>query len=548
MIRRAFTLIELLVAILVLLAVLLASGSIFSATSKVAGLGEANSDVNADLQAFEKSIRDDLHAISRDGFLMIRCVAVRNDIRRPTADSTRPLLDPTLNPDHVFRADQLLFFREGVSGSKNYGLSAGANNRGRSTAQRVYYGHAFQLADAALPPQGTEYFGVNPNVPFFQLVPPWADTAAGGQISLSRFDAANPELEAQAGGGVSPIPSIPANQWLFARQSFLLANDGGVSSPYRYLDGPYNPGGGALWGGGVVVTPSIFVRPAFPFLGPAARAEYFGGFGGRVDAAGMSIRDVIDEMDIFASQADQDILINNHYWRRQFVSRFGLYWPRGESRSPSTSRISFPLTRHIIASSCSNFKVEWSWDDGAGAITGFPQEPRLDQGVVNLPNQRWYPILQEFPESPSDERFEPVFRTATNTLLQNDGLPTLAQSGQPIFGVIEDLPSGLSIRSTPDAFSASYEAFFGTNATQPFVRPENPTVSGLPDQASFDPQAAGRPEDQPGTLDISDFRGDWTPWPSAIRVTATIHDRLGRLAAGQTTQFVVDLPRRGVSE
>ena len=98
MIRRAFTLIELLVAILVLLAVLLASGSIFSATSKVAGLGEANSDVNADLQAFEKSIRDDLHSISRDGFLMIRCVAVRNDIRRPTADSTRPLLDPTLDP------------------------------------------------------------------------------------------------------------------------------------------------------------------------------------------------------------------------------------------------------------------------------------------------------------------------------------------------------------------------------------------------------------------------------------------------------------------
>ena len=119
MTRRAFTLIELLVAILVLLAVLLASGSIFSATSKVAGLGEANSDVNADLQAFEKSIRDDLHAISRDGFLMIRCVAVRNDIRRPTAASSSPLLDPTLDHDHVFRADQLLFFKEGISGSKN---------------------------------------------------------------------------------------------------------------------------------------------------------------------------------------------------------------------------------------------------------------------------------------------------------------------------------------------------------------------------------------------------------------------------------------------
>ena len=160
--RRGFTLIELLVAILVLLAVLLASGQIFSATSKVAGLGEANSDVNADLQAFERSIRDDLSSISRDGFLMIRCVAVRNDVRQQ-ANAGAPLLDSSLEPGHVFRADQLLFFKEGISGSKNYGLSSGANNRGRSAAHRVYYGHAFQLADAALPPQGSQYAGVNPN-------------------------------------------------------------------------------------------------------------------------------------------------------------------------------------------------------------------------------------------------------------------------------------------------------------------------------------------------------------------------------------------------
>ena len=81
MMRKAFTLIELLVAILVLLAVLLASGSIFNATSKVTGVGEAVSDVTADLQAFERAFRDDLSSITRDGYLLIRCVAVRNDIR-----------------------------------------------------------------------------------------------------------------------------------------------------------------------------------------------------------------------------------------------------------------------------------------------------------------------------------------------------------------------------------------------------------------------------------------------------------------------------------
>ena len=148
MMRKAFTLIELLVAILVLLAVLLASGSIFNATSKVTGVGEAVSDVTADLQAFERAFRDDLSSITRDGYLLIRCVAVRNDIR--IQDGRGVLLDPGLPASHVFRCDQILFFRTGISGSKNYARGAGSNNQGRSS-YRIYYGHAFQLAEASVP-------------------------------------------------------------------------------------------------------------------------------------------------------------------------------------------------------------------------------------------------------------------------------------------------------------------------------------------------------------------------------------------------------------
>lgn len=533
--RRGFTLIELLVAILVLLAVLLASGQIFSATSKVAGLGEANSDVNADLQAFERSIRNDLSSISRDGFLMIRTVAVRNDVRG-NDPATTILLDSTLPADHIFRCDQLLFFREGISGSKNYGLSSGANNRGRSAAHRVYYGHAFQLGDAALPPVGSDYVGVNPNTNRFQLIPPWADSGTVGNIPLSNFDAETPENEAGSGAGTAPLPAVPANEWLFSRQAFMMADDGGVSSSYRYLDGPFSFNGQAQWGGGVVVTPSIFVRPPLPF-NPIGRAEYFGGVGGRVDAAGMSIRGAMETLDDFASQADGNVLANNHYWRRQFVSRYGLYWPRGEARSPSTSRVSFPLTRHIIAASCSDFQVEWAWADGTGAISQFPNEPFLEQGVTNLPGQSWYPRLAEDVD-------EPLFIPASATLNYPGGLPILADGGERVFADFEQFPTAgeLSILGFVPGKTAVYEAYFGTNSTQPFVRPENPTVPNV------DVNGDGEPDDIPGVLDINDFRGDWTPWPTAIRVTATIHDRLGRLAAGQTTQFVVTLPRRGVSE
>ena len=66
--KRAFTLIELLVAILVLLAVLLAAGRIFSATTEVAGIGEALNDNQSDLNAIERQLRQDMAAISKEGF------------------------------------------------------------------------------------------------------------------------------------------------------------------------------------------------------------------------------------------------------------------------------------------------------------------------------------------------------------------------------------------------------------------------------------------------------------------------------------------------
>ena len=156
MTRRALTLIELLVAILVLLAVLLASGSIFNATSKVAGVGEAVSDVAADLQAFERSVRDDLSSISRDGFLMIRCVAVRNDVRLD-GSGFGALLDPGLPGDHVFRCDQLLFLGKVLLDPKITQLAARTTKEGQA-AQRIYYGHSYQLADASLPPNGQTYY------------------------------------------------------------------------------------------------------------------------------------------------------------------------------------------------------------------------------------------------------------------------------------------------------------------------------------------------------------------------------------------------------
>ena len=61
-----------------------------------------------------------------------------------------------------------------------------------------------------------------------------------------------------------------------------------------------------------------------------------------------------------------------------------------------------------------------------------------------------------------------------------------------------------------------YEAIFGYNQDTP-IDP----ATGLPD------------------VDLA-----YTPWPSAIRITMTLHDTATRLEAGREIQFVINLPRR----
>ena len=167
---------------------------------------------------------------------MIRCVAVRNDVRLD-GSGFGALLDPGLPGDHVFRCDQLLFFREGVAGSKNYAIGAGANNQGRSAAQRIYYGHSYQLADASLPPNGQTYYDlrVTDGGEPFALIPPWADSSTlSSVLTYWSFDANSPDLGPIQTQGRSPPPTIPANSWLMSRQAVLMADDADTGSPYRF--------------------------------------------------------------------------------------------------------------------------------------------------------------------------------------------------------------------------------------------------------------------------------------------------------------------------
>ena len=91
--RRAFTVIELLVAVVVLLAVIIATSKIFNTASKVSSTGEANADVLQQGTVIEEQLRRDLQRICRDGFMAIQCVEVPNNVNVAAGG---PLLNPQL--------------------------------------------------------------------------------------------------------------------------------------------------------------------------------------------------------------------------------------------------------------------------------------------------------------------------------------------------------------------------------------------------------------------------------------------------------------------
>ncbi|MFM9181870.1 MAG: hypothetical protein ACKOV8_11620 [Phycisphaerales bacterium] len=236
--RRAFTVIELLVAVVVLLAVIIATSKVFNTASKVASTGEANADVLQQSSVLEEQMRQDLERICRDGFLAIQCVEVPNDINVAAGG---PLLNPQLPATELLRCDQVVFFTAGTEISARWAgpgdlVTSGGGQQARATMVR--YAHGVQV------PRLTTDVLASPN-----LFPPVISRVTGGAGGLSALvpwtwiAGVNRALEFRSGtsgptttpaGGLPPIdPNQPeARQWVLARKTALLADDGGYAVFY----------------------------------------------------------------------------------------------------------------------------------------------------------------------------------------------------------------------------------------------------------------------------------------------------------------------------
>lgn len=486
MIRRAFTLTEMMVAVAVLIVVIVAVSRIFATASQVTGLGTAASDILQETGAIERQLRDDLAKITPEGILGIRCVAVRNDLN---VGAGRGLLNPALPADGWVRCDQIFFFANGVESIQTYRQGAGLNRRGQGTVSRVYYGHAFQLPQShPAAPEGNDVMAFDPAVVPGNAMVPWY--VGSRDIVRTRFAASAGASDYQTTGfSNEDVSQPPARRWVLARQPVVLVDDGGEPTVH------------------------LFASPAEGGIRTARTIDENVVINGRVDGAATQLNDIrrFLTVDPFTN-AIRPWVASSGLDQRDVISSW-MFYPRAERVAPSMHRVDQALTDHVLASACSSFIVDWTYPEGA--VPGV-QDTR-DVGFRVGPSGTVYPGVQLDPAleqpwfglDPDLNGNLPSYgprgvARLTQWMLDN---PQSA-AGRPIFpAIIETVDNSDPI--------ILYEAFFGFNREMAL------DLDGTPN------------------VDLG-----YTPWPSAIRITMTVHDTDTRLESGRELQFVIELPAR----
>ena len=478
-VERGGTLAEVMVAVAVVVVVFALVSMILGTASRVTGLGGATSDVLQEIAATEREIRADFERISHEGFFAIRCVAVPNDVNAPG-----PLLNPALGPKVVIRADQLVFFVQGVQSIQTYRVRAGTNRQGQSTVARVYYGHAFQ---APTGPGGVQsedddddnvadvVWAIDPDIVADDPLVPWFRGPRNFVRTRFQKNATAPPGDYVIDGSYEVLDCTqpPARQWILARQAVALADDGGSPAVFLFT----------LKYGGFRST---------------ARIDDAAVRNGRVDAAAGGLGDTR------AAVLDGDGDGAADAWSAQRgVIADAVFYPRAERAAPSMHRVDQALTNHVLASACSSFVVEWTYDDGVGAAVNPHDESDPYRGV---------PI--------NSAREHPWFGLESTFSAYVQGLDALSAPRTIDPASIErfDPPETAAGDAIQEAGAEVYEAVFGYNATAPL------------DPRTGEPWAAQ--PDSPAT---------YTPWPSALRITMTLHDAGSTLEHGRVVQFVVRL-------
>jgi prepilin-type N-terminal cleavage/methylation domain-containing protein len=630
--RRGFTLTEILVAIGVLLAIVLVTGRIFKVITDVASVSTSTTAIMQDAASIERQIRHDVSMLSREGFLTIHGVAVRNDINLDAVGGGSlvepPLLDPTKSADSWLRCDQLVFFKEAPesSQSKNEASTYSPFPSAQSLTSMITYGHGIQLPELrgytpfwetdvpeGDPPAG---YGHDPRISDLRAeLTPWRYDNPGADEDTwletmytnysgntqNIYTTQTPDDEDLWINGSQP----DARQWVLARQQILLADDDNkdpddkskrqfqsdVPSAMTVFAHDARKTGGSIGGVYNVGDPPVLAY-------------------GRIDVAATTLDDIrellqtsrtsnasetlrrcmywnetgvddqISEDDAFDPETDvllieprgikevptQFGLTSYDYMDQRFFMKDVVCWPRSERSSTGYEKPDLPLADRTIGSACSSFIVEWTWAEGVGQVqvlhdqvedssgggptlepprdadcwhgvhyrTGDPLFSDLTDSELGDPewartdpwlSQRWFGLRDiERGVMPFEEFYENYPPPGANNLCDVAYLKTMAAYAIDPFSIDREVESGGFGQNPPDTFE-EYWATFGLNQDQPDLPIDR---------------------DPPGSLGygVRDIDRSFTPMPTALRFTMTLHDPEGRLEQGVVYQFVVELPQQ----
>lgn len=563
----AFTLTELLIAVGVLVVVVVAVAQIFGAASKVSAVAEANADLLQTAAAIEAQIRADFANLPENGFLVLQQVEVNRF-------GTLQTLDPSLGTSEI-RADQIAFFARGVRTTQQFvgydqfqppspDPDPTARWLPQSAVARIYYGHGVQT------PTLREEFGplsyAGTNAPLV----PWRS----GNVETQRWTDGLPQT------GAAPfIAAARPSQWPLARIATLLTTDAvgsrsfangnqtnatqtlftrsGSLNVYPAPLATVSAGGTAfdpLWtssrvdickwqlddlfsqttyqyapGGGARTIPFIPSTQAQIYLEPSSRLRML------QTLAPWAIRATQ------ATPASAAARNTNHY----------VTYPRVEKAALGPSRVEQMLAAPVLAANCSNFKIEWTWDDGVGREWFGPQGFNPDDSVngdepigmyIRPGAQRpWFGLDDNIPGSQT----RPVSDPARWLLPLRNELPAPADNATSIIGfplvIAQNAADHVYCSVEGPRNPATNSVIWQTSDNQDARRVYH-AVFGLNqnDPSATAPDFLIRNSDGSGKV----YRGPYTPLPSALRITIRLHDALGRIEGGREYQFIVDLPKR----
>ncbi|MEM7227965.1 MAG: prepilin-type N-terminal cleavage/methylation domain-containing protein [Planctomycetota bacterium] len=535
--RRAFTLTELLVAIVVLLVVIAATSKIFGTASRITAVATANASLIQTVSAVQAQLRRDIDSYNDDGLFMIRNLAVRNDAYGPNA----PLINPVLKPDEWIRCDQLVFFRSGIQGMTTFALAGDTQLKSSSNESVIIYSPGFQIPEGrgatpsspgsfiytvydALGPTGNVNAQIYPfnrqdiemvRTTFRPINSGGADNESTTMYSASSSDTLN---------GVQP----ESRRWILCRQSVIGGDDDTQDELNPNQDGKafYMKNRGAK---------SIFFNdPWGPNDSTFASRQIRDG---RFDLSATMVHDVRDRL----IEESDDWQVQRLLFEREVMR-----YPRAERSAPSIRRVDQALTNHVMSPNCSDFRVDWTYRKGSGAIfdtNGVQLHSGVQYGEV-LVNGSWQganslneselsqPWFGWFDEDrgvmpftvgdtwgsvPAWWNGDAPWWTSQNLINNADFEFSIFANNIEIFD--DPMPSQAgTVFGVNDA--KQYLASFGYNRTQP---------------STIGPD---------GRLVPTSVETAYTPWPDAVRVRMTLHDEDLNLEYGRTFEFVVDLPER----